>query len=137
MFGLKTNNHRIQVVAGILQDADGRYLITDRLNAGSMRDFWEFPGGKIMPVETPAAALRRELDEELGIRISAFDHFFCLTHDYPDIRVAIDFFIVSEWRGIPRGAEGQRLRWVDSDALAKSRLLPADKPLIEALRQRK
>jgi len=88
-----------------------------------------------MPGETPAAALKRELDEELGIRISALDHFFSLTHDYPDIRVAIDFFNVSEWQGIPRGAEGQRLRWVDSAALAKSRLLPADKPLVKALQQ--
>lgn len=101
-----------------------------------MQDFWEFPGGKVMPGESSAAALQRELDEELGIRITAFDHFFKLQHDYPDIQVAIRFYIVAEWQGIPHGREGQSLKWVDSTALGASKLLPADKPLVAALRRR-
>ncbi len=101
-----------------------------------MQDFWEFPGGKVMAGESSAAALQRELDEELGIQITAFDHFFKLQHDYPDIQVAISFFIVGEWQGIPYGREGQSLQWVDCAALDKSKLLPADEPLIAALRRR-
>ena len=87
-------DNRIQVVAGILQDADARYLITDRVNANSMQDFWEFPGGKIIQGESTADALSRELDEEHGILLTAFDHFFSLKHDYQDLQVAIEFFLV-------------------------------------------
>jgi 8-oxo-dGTP diphosphatase len=100
-----------------------------------MRDFWEFPGGKIVQGESAADALIRELDEELGIRITAFDHFFSLKHDYPDIQVAIEFFLVGEWQGSPCGVEGQSLRWVSVDELGESKLLPADQPLVEALRR--
>jgi 8-oxo-dGTP diphosphatase len=134
--GVETVANRIQVVAGILQDADARYLISDRANAKSMQDFWEFPGGKIMLDESTADALIRELNEELGIWITAFDHFFSRKHDYPDLQVAIEFFLVSEWQGNPRGVEGQSLRWVTVDELADSKLLPADQPLVEALRRR-
>ena len=101
-----------------------------------MQDFWEFPGGKIMQGESTAVALTRELNEELGIRITALDHFFSLKHDYPDIRVAIEFFLVGEWQGNPCGVEGQSLRWVSVDELGESKLLPADQPLVEALRRR-
>ena len=100
-----------------------------------MQDFWEFPGGKIIQGESIADALSRELDEELGILITAFDHFFSLKHDYPDLQVAIEFFLVSEWQGNPCGVEGQSLRWVTLDELGDSKLLPADQPLIEALRR--
>jgi len=102
-----------------------------------MQDFWEFPGGKIMLGESTVDALSRELDEELGIRVTAFEHFFSLEHDYPDIHVAIDFFLVGEWQGVPNGIEGQSLRWVSVDEIAESKLLPADRPLVEALRRRK
>jgi 8-oxo-dGTP diphosphatase len=101
-----------------------------------MQDFWEFPGGKIMQGESSTDALSRELHEELGIRITACKHFFSLEHDYPDIHVAIDFFLVSDWQGVPNGAEGQSLQWVSVDALGESKLLPADQPLVEALRRR-
>ena len=100
-----------------------------------MQEFWEFPGGKIIQGESTADGLSRELNEELGIRITAIDHFFCLKHDYPDIQVAIEFFLVSEWQGSPRGVEGQSLRWVTLDELGESKLLPADQPLVEALRR--
>ena len=101
-----------------------------------MQEFWEFPGGKIMQGESTADALSRELLEELGIRITSFDHFFSLEHDYPEIHVAIEFFVVSAWQGNPYGREGQRLQWVGCDALGESKLLPADEPLVEALRRR-
>jgi 8-oxo-dGTP diphosphatase len=101
-----------------------------------MQDFWEFPGGKVMQGESTADALSRELNEELGIRVTAFIHFFSLEHDYPDIQVAIDFFLVEEWQGVPNGAEGQSLQWVSAGELHESKLLPADQPLVEALRRR-
>jgi 8-oxo-dGTP diphosphatase len=134
---VKTVENRIQVAAGILQDAAGRYLISDRQNASSMQDFWEFPGGKIMQGESSADALGRELNEELGIRITLFDSLCSLQHDYLHIQVDLEFFLVSEWRGQPSGVEGQELRWISIEELGESKLLPADMPLVEALRRRK
>jgi 8-oxo-dGTP diphosphatase len=101
-----------------------------------MQDFWEFPGGKIMQGESSADALGRELNEELGIRITSFNSFFSLQHDYSNIQVDLEFFLVSEWHGKPSGNEGQELRWVSVDELGESKLLPADMPLVDELRQR-
>ena len=124
---------RVRVVAGILQDDDGRILIADRTRSHSLKDHWEFPGGKVDGDETAEAALKRELVEELGIEISQIRHFRHIEHDYPKLSVAIDFFLVAEWQGTPAGREGQRIRWVDRVTLGGEMLLPADAPVIEAL----
>jgi 8-oxo-dGTP diphosphatase len=124
------------VAAGILRDADDRVLITERLGDSPFAGLWEFPGGKIDDGETAPDALRRELDEELGIEIVVFEHFMHLRHDYDDRRVKIDFFMVSEWHGRPAGIEGQGLRWLAADLLDEQDLLPADAPVVRALRER-
>jgi len=98
-----------------------------------MQEFWEFPGGKLGGGETAEDALCRELAEELGIAIQAFDHFCSLEHDYPEIRVAIDFFLVRQWQGTPSGIEGQSLQWLKPSELAAELLLPADAPILGAL----
>ncbi len=124
------------MVAGIVRDADGRVLITDRARAKSMRDYWEFPGGKIRGGESAGDALSRELGEELGIEVRCSEFLVTLEHDYPEMRVEIDFFLISEWRGTPLGLEGQSLRWLRPPDLAVETLLPADAPLIELLKGR-
>ena len=126
-------NH-FDVAAGILCDVHGRVLIAERLGGGPFQGLWEFPGGKIGAAETAAEALSRELAEELGIEITTCASFMNLRHEY-DIRiVTIEFVIVSEWRADPVGREGQRLRWVPRDELDADELLPADVPVVEALR---
>jgi 8-oxo-dGTP diphosphatase len=127
--------NRFQVAAGILRDADGRILITERLGGGPFHGMWEFPGGKIATNESPEQALARELAEELGIELRDVAHFMHLEHDYPDRSVSIDFFMVSAWKNEPEGLEGQQLRWVEAGSLADQDLLPADVPVIEALQQ--
>ena len=87
------------VVAGILLNADDHVLIADRARSTSMQDYWEFPGGKVDDGESNEAALCRELAEELDIRVTAVEHFHFLEHRYPDLHVAIDFYIVSAWDG--------------------------------------
>lgn len=124
---------RFAVAAGILRDADGRVLIAERLGDGPFHGMWEFPGGKIGAGESAEQALHRELAEELGVRLESSRHFMHLKHDYPDRSVSIDFFLVSAWRNEPEGLEGQRLRWVEAGGLADANLLPADRPVIEAL----
>ena len=98
-----------------------------------MQDLWEFPGGKVEGGESIAEALARELSEELGIEVLENAHFSTIEHDYPNMSVSIDFFLVSAWRGQPTGIEGQKLRWVNENELDASMLLPADAPIIAAL----
>lgn len=125
----------IQVAAGILRDAEGRVLIADRSRADSMQDYWEFPGGKLAGGESAASALQRELVEELGIEIGAFNHLRRLLHEYPDFSVVIDFYLVTSWAGIPSGVEGQRIKWLHPAAMPSGMLLPADEPILEALQE--
>lgn len=124
------------VAAGILCDSEGRVLIAERLGGGPFHGLWEFPGGKINTDETAPQALSRELAEELGIEVTACSSFMNLRHEYDDRVVAIEFFIVSEWNSDPVGREGQELRWVAAESLDADELLPADVPVVEALRQR-
>ena len=126
---------KIHVAAGILFDANGRILITDRSRANAMQEFWEFPGGKLASGESADDALRRELAEELGIEIHSFEHFRSLEHDYPGVRVSIDFYIVREWQGTPSGMEGQVLQWLKPSQVPSDLLLPADGPLLEVLQK--
>lgn len=132
---LNTDGSRIQVVAGILQDGAGRVLIADRTRSRSLKDHWEFPGGKVKVGESPGVALRRELAEELGIEIGNTRHFHYVEHDYPEFSVAIDFFLVTAWEGTPDGAEGQAIRWVETRELKADMLLPADGPIVDALKR--
>jgi 8-oxo-dGTP diphosphatase len=124
---------RLEVAAGILRDATGRILITERLGGGPFHGMWEFPGGKIASNESAEQALARELGEELGIELQDSAHFMHLEHDYPDRSVSIDFFLVRSWKNDPEGLEVQQLRWVEAGALADQNLLPADVPVIAAL----
>jgi 8-oxo-dGTP diphosphatase len=122
------------VAAGILRDGDGRILITERLCDGPFDGLWEFPGGKIADSETVGAALERELREELGITVTGYRPFIDLCHAYSDRTVDLEFFLVTAWLGEPRGVDGQRLRWVLPEEMDPAELLPADAPVVNALR---
>lgn len=126
----------LHVVAGILRDANGRVLITDRSRASTLQQYWEFPGGKIEDGESSVTALCRELREELGVAITSCQYLCRLKHDYTDVNatfVTIDFYTVDEWRGTPCGIEGQELKWLKPQQLHEANLLPADAPLIDRL----
>ena len=91
----------INVVAGILRNAEGCILLAERIADPAMQGLWEFPGGKITDGESAEDALCRELSEELGIVVNRFEHFTSLQHQYSDRHVAIDFYLVHEWVGTP------------------------------------
>jgi 8-oxo-dGTP diphosphatase len=94
---------------------------------------WEFPGGKIDEGEIPLAALRRELEEELGIEVQKAEYLVSCDHEYPDRVVHLDLWLVTEFKDEPQPLDHQALRWVSVDQLETADLLPADQPLIEAL----
>jgi 8-oxo-dGTP diphosphatase len=120
-------------MVGLIRDGRGAWLINQRPAGKDMAGFWEFPGGKRMAGEEPLAALRRELAEELGVEVVAAEPLLELVHDYPGKRVLLDVWLVLERAGTPEAREGQRLRWVSSQQLADAGLLPADRPIVDAL----
>jgi 8-oxo-dGTP diphosphatase len=124
----------VHVAAGILQDASGRVLITERLGGSQFAGLWEFPGGKIAQDESATSALARELYEELGIEVRVFEHFMSVVHHYADRNVAIEFYLVTGWQSVPVGLDGQALRWIAPELLNAEDMLPADVPVLEALR---
>lgn len=99
-----------------------------------MAGWWEFPGGKLESGEPPFAALERELHEELGIRVRSAYRLLRSTHSYPDKEVELDVWRVTAWDGRPKSHEGQRLEWVLPKELNDRQLLPADEPIVAALK---
>ena len=124
----------VLVVAGALFDHQGRVLIAQRPPGKHMAGRWEFPGGKVATGETEAAALARELREELGVEITASRHLMRLTHSYDDRHVELSMWIVESFSGEPQGLDGQRLKWVQPARLGYEDILEADRPFVEAVR---
>jgi 8-oxo-dGTP diphosphatase len=129
------------VVAAVLYHSDGRILIAERPPGKHMAGRWEFPGGKVAAGESEADALARELREELGVEVAESRPFMRLTHSYraasgDDRDVELSMWIVVSFAGEPQGLDGQRLKWVRPERLAEEDILEADRPFVEALRDR-
>jgi len=124
----------VHVVAAAVIDAADRVLIAQRPSGTHLAGGWEFPGGKLEPGEERAAGLARELKEELGIGIAAPRPLMRVQHAYPSRVVLLDMWVVKRYTGEPKGLDGQALRWCAHEDLAAADLLPADKPIVAALR---
>lgn len=124
----------VPVVAGIVRDERDRVLLAQRPPGKHLAGLWEFPGGKREPGETPDAALRRELAEEIGIDVGAIEPLIAVPWRYAEKSVLLDVFDVRDWRGAPHGREGQALRWSAIADLPALPMPPADKPVVSALR---
>lgn len=123
------------VVAAALIDPAGRLLINQRPADKAMAGYWELPGGKIEPGESPEAGLQRELQEELGVRID-IAHLVPLgfaSHAYPEFHLLMPVFSARRWTGQVLAREGQRLEWVGADNLADRNWVAADLPLLPML----
>jgi 8-oxo-dGTP diphosphatase len=99
-----------------------------------MAGWWEFPGGKLETGEPARAALRRELGEELGIQVQAAYRLLRFSHPYPERRVHLDVWRVTRYAGTPKPHEGQSLAWASPERLGDWKLLPADEPIVAALK---
>jgi 8-oxo-dGTP diphosphatase len=126
----------VDVVVGIVTDADERVLIACRPAGKHMAGSWEFPGGKIEAGESALAGLRRELAEEVGVTVTAAEQLLKHEFDYPDRTVRLDVWWVSSWHGTVQSREGQRLKWVEAHELKAEQMLPADRPLVDAVCER-
>ena len=96
---------------GVLVDGQGRFLLTSRPAGKVYAGHWEFPGGKLEAGETVEQALRRELQEELGITIGPATPWQVEVMDYPHARVRLHFCKVFAWHGDFEMREGQSMAW--------------------------
>ena len=104
---------RIWIAAGIiLNPAQDRIFITRRHANAHQGGLWEFAGGKVETNETAEQAVIRELDEEVGIQVTALAPLISLAYDYPDKALQFDFFAITAFTGEARGNEGQAGLWV-------------------------
>ena len=98
---------KLQIAVGIIRNPQGEIFITQRAADAHMANKLEFPGGKIESDETPEQALIRELQEEVGITVTASSLFDKLEYQFPDRHITLWFFLVESWQGEPWGKEGQ------------------------------
>lgn len=125
---------RVEVAAGVIVRGDGAFLLGRRAPGTFYPGYWEFPGGKIEPGEDAAAALVRELDEELGIRVMTLEPWIVRRHDYEHACVTLRFFRVTRWEGELKDHVHDALSWQFADACEVAPVLPANGPVMKALR---
>lgn len=121
----------IDVAVGILMKPNGDVLLACRPEGKPFAGYWEFPGGKVEADETVPDALKREFEEEIGVRILTADPWCCVEHVYPHAHVRLHFFISRQWQGEAIALEGQQLAWQGS--MSVDPILPATIPLLEWL----
>lgn len=132
-----TDRVPVDVAVGVLVERDahgreGRFLMTSRPPGKVYAGHWEFPGGKLEAGETVAEALRRELQEELGITIGEVHPWQVELMDYPHARVRLHFCKVHDWTGDFEMREGQDMAWqhVPVDVVP---VLPGTVPVLQWL----
>jgi 8-oxo-dGTP diphosphatase len=124
----------VRVAAAVIVRADGAVLLAQRPPGKPYAGYWEFPGGKLEPNETPRHALERELHEELGIRVRNAAPWLLQEFVYPHAHVELHFFRVFAFDGEPHGHDGQAFAWQDPHAIDVAPLLPANMRVLAALR---
>lgn len=125
----------VDVAVGVLVERDaqgreGRFLLTSRPAGKVYAGYWEFPGGKLEAGETVEQALRRELQEELGITIGAAYPWKVELMDYPHARVRLHFCKVYEWAGAFEMLEQQQMAW-ENLPVQQQPVLPGTIPVLQ------
>ena len=126
---------KIRVVAAIIEREDG-YIFATQRGYGTYKDWWEFPGGKIDPGETPEQALVREIKEELDTDIRVGEYLITVEHDYPEFHLTMDCFMCEILSGTLTLIEHEAARWLPVDNMWQVKWLEADKDVIRALEKR-
>lgn len=124
----------IEVAAGVIVSPNGTILLGKRPDGKPFSGYWEFPGGKIEAGESASDALRRELMEEIGIDPHHLHPWISRVFHYAHATVKLNFFKVLGWDGEPEGLESQELSWQDPFDVNVSPLLPANAPILRALK---
>ena len=121
----------VNVAAAVIRDGDK--IFATRRGHGAYKGFWEFPGGKIEPGETPEEALRREIREELDTLIRVGDHLVTVEYDYPEFHLSMRCYWATVLEGNLVLKEHEAARWLEAKDLETVDWLPADKTIIEII----
>ncbi|MDZ4262606.1 MAG: Nudix family hydrolase [Pseudomonadota bacterium] len=124
----------IHVVAGVIVNQAGEVLLALRPKEKHQGGLWEFPGGKVELGEAALAALKRELQEELGIAVTQARPLIRVQHSYPDKAVLLDVWRVEAFDGVAHGREGQAVEWVAPEQLPLRAFPAANHPIVTAAR---
>ena len=119
---------KIEVVAAIIRKED-KIFATQR-GYGDFKDWWEFPGGKIEPGETPENALIREIKEELATEIQIDKFLYTVEWDYPKFHLTMHCYMSSLLSDALHLNEHEAARWLNKEDIYSVNWLPADKILL-------
>jgi len=128
--GDEGNRRVVDVAVGVLIQPDGCFLLTSRPQGKVYAGFWEFPGGKLEAGESVDEALRRELQEELGIVVGTIVPWKTEMVDYPHALVRLHFCKVFAWAGALQMREGQSFAW-EQLPVKVTPVLPGTMPVLQ------
>lgn len=126
---------QIEVVAAVI--CDGNRIFATQRGYGEWKDWWEFPGGKMEPGETPEAALQREIREELATEISVENLITTVSYDYPNFHLTMHCYLCNVKSGSLTLLEHEAAKWLMRDELSSVKWLPADEEVVEKIKSRK
>jgi len=124
---------RKEVVAAAIFDAEKGLLCAQRAKDDSLPLKWEFPGGKIKSGETHEEALRREILEELSVKVDVKRHLMSIEHDYPEFHLTLHVYEAQIVEGSIRNNVHQRIEWCATKALHTLDWAPANHPLVQRI----
>ena len=123
----------VHVAVAVIVDSQQQVLIALRQSHQHQGNLWEFPGGKVEQGESVIAALQREIEEEVGLRVNTAEPFSQIQHDYGDKSVLLDIHLVDAFQGNAEGKEGQKIKWCPVTDLAQLDFPEANKTIIQQL----
>ena len=118
----------IEVVAAII--SDGNRIFATQRGYGEWKDWWEVPGGKMEPGETPEVALQREIREELATEIFVESLLTTVNYDYPNFHLTMHCYLCKVKNGNLTLLEHEAAKWLTRDELSSVKWLPADEEVV-------
>ena len=131
---METSRKTINVVAALIRD--GKRVFATARGYGNYKGWWEFPGGKVEPGESPKDALVREIKEELDSEISVDEYISTIEYDYPEFHLSMLCYWCSLISGDLVLKEAEDARWLDVETIDSVKWLPADITLIDEIKKR-
>ena len=128
----QTDEKRFRVVAALIRK-NGKVLLTQRWPGKHLGLTWEFPGGKVEPGETDEEALKRELQEELGIDVQIGSCCFETCHGYGNREVHLLIYRCKLLSGTPEAIDVKAIEWAEESALLERNFPPADLPFVQEI----
>ena len=123
----------IHVAVGVVINDLNRILISYRLKHLHQGGLWEFPGGKVKAGESVEFALKRELNEELGIEVIEAEPLLKIKYNYSDRQVLLDVWKIKKFAGVVEGREGQQFVWVERSKLSNYEFPAANSEILDIL----